>query len=88
MPRPVMFSAKLERRRKTRRWAMVVAATLLTAGIGLIAIVAVQGFDLLGAAEADLKPMVLAVLAAFAGLLLLCLLTYAAVRVFGRINSR
>ena len=83
-----MFSAKLERRRKNRRWATVVAATLLAVGIALIAIFAVQGFDMLGAAEADRKPIVLGVLIGLAGLLVLCLLAYAAVRIFGRVTSR
>jgi protein-S-isoprenylcysteine O-methyltransferase Ste14 len=83
-----MFSAKLERRRKNRRWAVAVAATLLVVGIPLIAIFAVQGFDMLGAAEADRMPIVLGVLIGLAGLIVLCLLAYAAIRIFGRVTSR
>lgn len=79
-----MFSSRLERRRKARRFAVLVAITVLVAGLGLIAVVAVQGFDLLGAAEADRVPLGLAVLGALAGLLVLSLAAYAAVRVFSR----
>jgi hypothetical protein len=81
-----MFSDKLEKRRKARRFAVLVAVTVLLAGIVLIAIVAVQGFDLLGAAEADRMPMVLATLAAFGGLLVLSLIAYMAVRIFSRVS--
>ncbi|HUU66308.1 MAG TPA: hypothetical protein VMW57_03375 [Methyloceanibacter sp.] len=88
MPRPVMFSGRLKRRRKNRRWAAVVAATLLVAGIAVIAVVALRGFDMLGAAEANWKPMALAVLIALAGLIVLCLLAYMAVRIYGRVTSR
>jgi len=83
-----MFSGKLERRRKTRRWAAVVAATLLAVGLAVIAVVAMRGFDMLGAAEADWKPMVLGVLIALAGLIVLCLVAYMAVRIYGRLTTR
>lgn len=88
MPRPVMFSAKLERRRKARRFALLIAATVLVIGLALIAVVAVQGFDLLSVAEADRMPMVLAILGALAGLLLLSLVAYAAARIYGRVTLR
>lgn len=83
-----MFSSKLERRRKARRFAILIGATVLVAGLAFIAVVAVQGFDLLGAAEADRMPMVLAVLGAIAGLLLLSLVAYAAARIYGRVTMR
>jgi uncharacterized integral membrane protein len=83
-----MFSSKLERRRKARRFALLIAAMVLVVGLALIAVVAVQGFDLLGAAEADRMPMVLAILGALAGLLLLSLIAYAAARIFGRVTTR
>ena len=82
-----MFSARLEHRRKNRRWAVVVAAVLLAVGLAVIAVVAMQGFDLLGAAEADWQPMVLGVLIALAGLVVLCLVAYMAVRIYGRVTS-
>jgi energy-converting hydrogenase Eha subunit A len=81
-----MFSSRLEQRRKVRRFAILVAFTVLVIGIGLIAVVAVQGFDLLGAAEADRMPLGLAVLGALAGLLVLTLVAYAAVRIFSRVD--
>lgn len=83
-----MFSSKLEKRRKARRFALLIAVTVLVIGLALIAIVAVQGFDLLGAAEADRMPMVLAVLGALAGLLVLSVFAYAAARIYGRVNMR
>ncbi|WP_435904966.1 hypothetical protein [Methyloceanibacter sp.] len=86
MPRPVMFSSRLEQRRKVRRFAVLVAVTVLIIGIALIAVVAMQGFDLLGAAEADRLPLGLAVLGALAGLLVLSLVAYVAVRVFSRVE--
>ena len=81
-----MFSSRLEQRRKVRRFAVLVAVTVLIIGIALIAVVAMQGFDLLGAAEADRLPLGLAVLGALAGLLVLSLLAYVAVRVFSRVE--
>lgn len=81
-----MFSSRLERRRKVRRFAVLVAITVLVIGLGLIAVVAVQGFDLLGAANADRMPLGLAVLGAFACLLVLTLIAYVAVRVFSRVE--
>lgn len=79
-----MFSDRLERRRKVRRFALLVALTVLLIGIALIAVVAVQGFDLLGAAEADRVPLGLAVLGALAGLLVLSVAAYVAVRILSR----
>jgi len=81
-----MFSSRLEQRRKVRRFAVLVAITVLIVGIALIAVVAMQGFDLLGAAEADRMPLGLAVLGALAGLLVLSLVAYVAVRVFSRVE--
>ena len=81
-----MFSSRLEQRRKVRRFAILVAVTVLLAGIGLIAVVAMQGFDLLGAAEADRMPLGLALLGALAGLVVLSLAAYVAVRVFSRVE--
>ena len=83
-----MFSDKLDRRRKIHRWALVVAATLLAAGIAVIAIVAVEAFDMLAAAEADRGPVILGAAIAFAGLIVLCLFAYAAVRVYARVTTR
>mgnify|MGYP001827096181 CR=1 FL=1 len=83
-----MFSLKLEKRRKARRFALLIAVTVLILGLGMIAVVAVQGFDLLGAAEADRMPMVLAVLGALAGLVFLSLIAYAAARIYGRVTTR
>lgn len=88
MPRPVMFSSKLEKRRKARHFARLIAATVLVVGLALIGVVAVQGFDLLGAAEADRMPMVFAVLGALAGLLFLSLVAYAVARIYGRVTTR
>ena len=81
-----MFSSRLEQRRKVRRFAVLVAITVLIVGIALIAVVAMQGFDLLGAAEADRLPLGLALLGALAGLLVLSLVAYVAVRVFSRVE--
>jgi hypothetical protein len=83
-----MFSTRLERRRKFNRLAVLVAATLLAVGITLIAIWAVQAFDMLGAAEADRAPIIIGVLIALAALFLLCLIAFAAVRAVGRFTSR
>lgn len=83
-----MFSAKLERRRKIERFAAVVAATVLAAGLAVIAIVAVQAFDMAEAMETGPAPVLLGAGIAFAGLLVLCLLAYMAVRVYGRMTSR
>jgi len=65
---------------------VLVAITVLLAGIGLIGVVAIQGFDLLGVAEADRMPLGLAVLGALAGLLVLSLAAYVAVRVLSRVE--
>ena len=83
-----MFSAKLERRRKNHRLAILVAVTLFAVGIGLIAIGAVRGLDMLAAADADRSPIILGVLIALAGLGVLCLIAYAAVRAYGRVTLR
>ena len=83
-----MFSDKLDRRRKIQRWAVVVAATLLAAGIAVIAMVVVEGFDMLGVAEADRAPVFLGAGIALAGLLILCLVAYTAVRVYARVTTR
>lgn len=86
MPRPVMFSGRLERRRKNRRWAVVVAATVLAVGLPVIGVVAIRGFDMFGA-DADWQPMALGVLIAVAGLVALCIVAYVAVRAYGRVRS-
>ncbi len=86
MPRPVMFSSRLERRRKVRRFAVLVGVTVLALGIGGIAVVAVQGFDFLARAEADRMPLGLAVLAALACVLVLSVFAYLAVRIFSRVD--
>jgi len=86
--RSAMFSATLERRRRIHRWAVVVAATLLAVGIGLIAIWAVRAFYMLEAVEADRAPIIIGVLIALAGLVVLCLIAYGAIRAYGRITSR
>lgn len=83
-----MFSDKLERRRRIHRWAVVVATTVLACGLALIAIWAARAYDMLGAVEAGLGPIILSVLIALAGLLVLCFAAYTAVRVYGRITSR
>jgi len=83
-----MFSDKLDRRRKIHRWAVVVAATLLAAGLAVIGFVALQGFDMLAVAEADRAPVLLGAAIALAGLLVLCLVAYTAVRVYARVTTR
>ncbi len=86
MPRPVMFSSRLERRRKIRHFARLVAVTVLLIGVALITVVAIQGFDFLGAAEADRMPLGLAVLAALACVFLLSVFAYLAVRILSRVD--
>lgn len=81
-----MFSSRLEQRRKVRRFAVLVAVTVLIIGIALVAVVAVQGFDFLGVAEASRMPMVMATLAAVAGVFVLSLVAYLAVRIFSRVE--
>lgn len=83
----VMFSTSLERRRRLSRLAFLVAATILALGIALIAVWAVQAFDMLGAAEVDRAPIITAVLLALGVLVVVCLIVYAAVRAIGRITS-
>jgi hypothetical protein len=62
-----MFSAKLERRQRLHRLAILVAATLLVVGIALIAIWAVRASSMLQTADADRAPIILGVLIALAG---------------------
>ncbi len=82
-----MFSATLERRRRINRWALAVAATLLAIGVPLIAIWAVRAYDMLGTLGANRMPIVLSVLVAIVGLLILCLVAYAAIRAYGRFTE-
>jgi hypothetical protein len=82
-----MFSATLERRQRFHRLAKLLAATLFVAGIGLIAIWAMRAYSMLEAADVDRAPIILGVLIALAGLLVLCLVVYGAVRAFGRFPS-
>jgi len=84
---PAMFSAKLERRQRFHRLAILVAATLFAAGTVLIAIWAVRASSMLAAADADRAPIIIGVLIAIAGLFVLCLMAYGAVRAFGRFPS-
>ncbi len=86
MTRRAMFSSRLERRRQVRRFAVLIAATVFAIGIVLVGIVAVQGFDFLGVAEADRMPLGLAVLGALACVFFVSLFAYAAVRLFSRID--
>jgi hypothetical protein len=86
VPRPVMFSNRLERRRKVRRFAVLVALTVLAIGLALTAVVAIRGFDLLDVAEADRMPMVFAVLGALAGVLVLAVVSYVLVRAMSRVD--
>ena len=83
-----MFSSRLERRRRRSRLAVLVAATMLAVGIALIAVWAVQAFDMLGAAEVDRAPIIIGVLIALGVLVVVCLIAYAAVRAIGRFTSR
>ena len=87
MGRRAIFSYKLEQRRKNRRHAVLVAATLLVVGIGLIAIGALRGLDMLAATDVDRWPVIHGVLIALAGLVALCLIAYAVVRAYGRVTS-
>ena len=70
------------------RLAVLVAAIMLAVGIALIAVWAVQAFDMLAAAEVDRTPIIVGVLIAFSVLVVLCLITYAAIRAVGRFTSR
>jgi nitrate reductase gamma subunit len=85
LARPVMFSSKLEQRRKARRFALLVAVSVLLIGVALISVVAVQGFDMLGVAEADRMPVVMAIGAAFGGLLVFSIVAYIAARIVTRV---
>ena len=67
---------------------MLVAETLLAVGIALIAVWAVRALDMLGAAEANVAPVIIGVLIALAVLVVLGLIAYAAVRAVGRFTSR
>jgi hypothetical protein len=84
---PAMFSAKLERRQRFERLAILVAVALFAAGVVLIAIWAVRASSMLAAAETDGAPIIIGVLIALAGLFALCLIAYGAVRAFGRFPS-
>lgn len=80
-----MFSAKLERRRQFNRLAVLTAVAVLAAGIAAIAFVAMRASTLLEGAEAEsTTPIMLLVAVALAGLLVLCLVVYAAIRIAGR----
>jgi hypothetical protein len=83
-----MFSDKLERRRRIKRFAAVVAATVLLAGLAAIAVVAIEAMDMAKAMDAGSTPIVVGTGIALAGVLVLSLLAYAAVRVYGRVTSR
>jgi hypothetical protein len=83
-----MFSDKLERRRRIERFAAVVAATVLLAGLGGIAIVAMEAMDMAKAMDAGPAPVVVGTGIALAGVLVLSFLAYAAVRVYARVTSR
>jgi hypothetical protein len=80
----LMFSPKLERRWRFRRLALLVSVTLFAVGIALIGIWALRASSMLAAADAHHAPLTLAVLIALAGLLVLCLIVYGALIVFGR----
>lgn len=79
-----MFSARLERRWRFHRLAILVAATLFAVGIALIVVWGVRASSMLAAVDADRTPIILGVLIAFVGLIVLCLIAYGAVRAFGR----
>lgn len=83
-----MFSDKLERRRRIKRFAAVVAATVLLAGLAAIAVVAIEAMDMAKAMDAGPAPIVVGTGIALAGVIVLSLLAYAAVRVYGRVTSR
>ena len=80
-----MFSAKLERRRQFKRLALLAAVAVFAAGIAAIAFMALRATTLLEGTEAEpTMPIALLVAAAVTGLLVLCLVVYAAVRIAGR----
>jgi hypothetical protein len=80
-----MFSAKLERRRQFNRLAVLVALAVFIAGIGAIMVMALRASALLEGTEAEgTAPIALLVAAAFAALIVLCLVVYAGVRMAGR----
>ena len=79
-----MFSARLERRWRFHRLAILVAATLFAVGIALIVVWGVRASSMLAAVDADRTPIILGVLIAFVGLIVLCLIAFGAVRAFGR----
>ena len=80
-----MFSAKLERRRQFKRLALLAAMAVFAAGTGAIAFMAMRASTLLEGTEAEpTMPIALLVAAAVAGLLVVCLVVYAAVRIAGR----
>ena len=81
-----MFSAKLERRRRFHRLAILVAATVFV-GTVLIVIGAMRASTLLEAADANSTPIILGIMLALACLLILSLIAYSVVRAFGRFPS-
>ena len=86
MARRALFSSKIEQRRRYHVLAVCVAATLFVAGIGLIAFGALRGFDMLAATtDADSTPIMFGVLVALGALIVLCLISYAAIRAYGRV---
>ena len=84
---PEMFSAKLERRKRFHRLAILAAAATFAAGIVLIAIWAIRASSMLTVADADRTHIIIGVLIALAGLIPLCLLVYGVIRTFGRFPS-
>ena len=77
-----MFSPKLEGRwRLSSDFGLRPCSRL---GIALIVIWAVRASIMLEAADAERAPIIIGVLIALAGLLVLCLIAYGAVRAFGR----
>jgi uncharacterized membrane protein (DUF485 family) len=80
-----MFSAKLERREQFQRLAIFAAASVFLVGSGLIAFGAMRAFTLFEGAEANSTQIILGILLALAGLIVLCVITYVAVRVIGRL---
>jgi uncharacterized membrane protein (DUF485 family) len=82
-----MFSAKLERRRRFHRLAILVAATVFVVGTVLIVIGAMRASTLLEAADANSTPIILGIMLALACLLILSLIAYSVVRAFGRFPS-
>ncbi len=87
MARKALFSSKIEERRRYQVLAVSVTATLFLAGLGLIGFGAFRGFDMFVGTDADRTPIMLGVLIALAGLLVVCLIVYGAIRAYGRVAS-